>query len=126
VEGSKPLVSVEEIELFAIAGERPGIPSIKFDIPKKIGGLIKVCWNQDPNERPSFAIILDLLFRNKIVLNLEMLILPSAFEPLRDDIVNEKGGDAQDDSTNNALIIFSVYQSPNWSCTHLDARGWSL
>ena len=86
-------MSVEEIELFAIAGERPGIPSIKFDIPKKIGGLIKVCWNQDPNERPSFAIILDLLFRNKIVLNLEMLILPSAFEPLRDDIVNEKGGD---------------------------------
>jgi serine/threonine protein kinase len=54
-------LSIDVIERLAIAGERPEIPSTKFDIPKKIEGLIKVCWSNDPNGRPSFAEILEIL-----------------------------------------------------------------
>ena len=54
-------LSIDEIERLAITGERPEIPSTKFDIPKKIEDLITSCWNQDPNGRPSFAEILEIL-----------------------------------------------------------------
>ena len=54
-------LTLNEIERLAIAGERPEIPSTKFDMPKKIEDLIKFCWNHGPSDRPSFAEILEIL-----------------------------------------------------------------
>jgi hypothetical protein len=54
-------LSLDEIERLAIAGERPEIPSTKFNIPKKIEDLIRQCWSQDPSDRPGFDEIHEIL-----------------------------------------------------------------
>lgn len=48
-----------EIEDQILARERPPIPS---DCPPEFERLIRACWANDPNERPSFPIIIDEIY----------------------------------------------------------------
>lgn len=56
-------LSAKEISEKVKANQRPNIES--NNIPESYKRLIQICWSQDPNERPSFEIIVSLLKTNE-------------------------------------------------------------
>lgn len=64
--GSTPYKGKSSIQI-AISvvqhGERPPIP---FGTPKPLVALIRSCWHQDPNKRPSFAKIISVLMKKQV------------------------------------------------------------
>lgn len=65
--GSTPYKGKSSIQI-AIAvcqhGERPPIP---IGTPKPLISLIKSCWHQDPNKRPSFSKIVSVLMKKQVM-----------------------------------------------------------
>lgn len=63
--GRKAYTGIQGVELLikvSNEGLRPDLTALKkIDCPEKLIDLIKKCWNQLPNERPSFEQILIVL-----------------------------------------------------------------
>lgn len=83
--GKNPMQIMTEVTRM---GERPPMPK---SVPPALNDLIKICWNQTPNERPTFEQIFKLFYEKKVMFAGTDEELFSAFLKVIDkEIENEK------------------------------------